>query len=67
MEKKKQLDPNIKTTSVVFVPKTADGILAQQIRDKEDELAKKMGWKMKILEKPGTVLLNLFGKQFEIQ
>ena len=58
---------NLRTTSVVFVPKTKGGALADKIKEKEDELSHDFGWRLKILEKPGQPLLNTFGKQFKMK
>ena len=48
------------TTTVMFVPKTVDGKLLDQLQVVENELACEVGWSTKLVEKPGTPLLLSF-------
>ena len=58
---------DIKTTTVVFVPKTEEGKLMEKVQVLEDNLSVKIGWRAKVLEKPGEKLLFRFGKKFKMQ
>ena len=51
--------PNAKT--VMFVPKTPNGGLMQQIQTVQDKLDY-MGWRTKLVEKPGVPLYTRFVK-----
>ena len=45
--------------SVIFVPGTVGDELTDLVKNKEYELSIELGWKMKILKRPGAPLLNL--------
>ena len=53
------------TTTVMFVPKTTNGALMEQVQLVEDKLHH-MGWKTKLVEKPGTPLFTMFSKKFNM-
>ena len=53
------------TTTVMFVPKTKDGELLQQLQMVENKLGF-MGWKTKLIEKPGIPLFTKFSKSFDM-
>ena len=53
------------TTTVMFVPKTNNGVLLQQLQKVEDTLDY-MGWKTKLVEKPGVPLFTKFNKSFNM-
>ena len=57
---KKQVIPN--TTTVMFIPKTHNGRLMEMIQNAEDKLT--VGWRTKIVEKPGIPLYKKFNKSF---
>ena len=54
----------IKIESVIFVPSTKDGILANLISEEEKRLSLDTGWRTKILERSGTPLSMLFRPTF---
>ena len=56
-----------KITTALFIPKTPGAVLAKMIEQGESEIAHKVGWKAKILEKPGTPLSNFFVKKFKMK
>ena len=59
MNKLKQIKTNPVTTAF-FIPKTMEGRLTQMVQLKEDSIEDKMDWRVKILEKPGSPLVNQF-------
>ena len=54
-------------TSVMFVPKTVDGKLSDEIQGVEDKLSAKLGWCAKVVEKPGQPLHMRFSKSFHME
>ena len=56
-----------KTTTALFIPSTPEGKLTEMIRKTEEEFWSEDGWKIKVLEKPGTPLMNQFLKTFEME
>jgi hypothetical protein len=54
VEKKKKKQPEIKT--VVFVPQTANSMLAKMLRQDEEHLVRVTGYRVKYVEKPGQNL-----------
>ena len=53
---------NIKTISVMFVPYTKGGELAKQLRQAEEELGMRTGYKIKIVERTGTKIEDILHK-----
>ena len=53
---------NIKTISVMFIPYTVNGGLAKQTREAEEELGRQTGYKIKIIERTGTRIMDLLHK-----
>ena len=53
---------NVKTISVMFVPYTVGGELAKQLRQAEEELGARTGYKIKIVERTGTKLEDMLHK-----
>ena len=54
----------VKIESVIFVPSTKDGVLANMISEEEKRLSLDTGWRTKILERSGTPLCMLFRPKF---
>ena len=54
------------TTTAIFVPKTDREVLAKMLQSKEDTIAEKSDWMVKILEKPGVPLQMHFYKKFKM-
>ena len=50
--------------SVIFVPSTKDGLLAEMVSSVENELSNEVGWRTKVLERSGTPLSMLFRPTF---
>ena len=53
---------NIKNISVMFIPYTVGGELAKQLRQAEEELGRRTGYKIKIVERTGTKLEDMLHK-----
>ena len=53
---------NTKIISVMFIPYTIGGKLAKQLRQAEEELGRKTGFKIKIVERTGTKLEDMLHK-----
>ena len=54
--------PFIRTISVMFIPCTRGGELAKRMREAEEELGKQTGYKIKIVERAGTKIIDLLHK-----
>ena len=54
----------VPTTTTLFVPKTKSGKLADMVAASQQVLDPKIGWKMKIIEKPGIPLFRKFTYKF---
>ena len=54
--------PAIKTISVMFIPCTRGGELARRMREAEEELGRQTGYKIKIVERAGTKIIDLLHK-----
>ena len=54
------------TTSVIFVPQSRNALLYKLVLEKEQVLQNQLGWGVKVLEAPGTPLLNSFITKFPI-
>ena len=50
----------LQPSTVVCVPSTKSGILAKKLRENEEKMSKKTGFKIKFQEAGGTQLKNLF-------
>ena len=53
----------IKVTTVIFVPNTPGGLLIRKLREKEDELSRLTGFKIKFQEAGGSKLANSFSTE----
>ena len=60
--KSKPLGGKKKVKSVIFVPHTTNSGLARNLREKENELEKVTGDRIKIVEKSGTKLEDILTK-----
>ena len=60
--KKKPSAEEVKIKSVMFVPQTRGGRLAKMLRDKEEELAKISGYRIKIVERGGEKIADILCK-----
>ena len=58
--------PDYKITTVFFVPQSRKSWLFKEVRQVEDLLKKDCSWGVKVLEQPGSPLLNQFFKKFPI-
>ena len=67
-DKKKRMSPlpERKITTVFFVPQSRNSWLFKKLRQVEDFLRRDCEWGVKVLEQPGTPLLNKFVKKFPI-
>ena len=52
----------VKTRSVLFVPQTPGGVLARNTKETLDRLEAVMGYKVKVVERAGTSLQNMFSQ-----
>ena len=59
---KKEKEPEVQTTSVLFVPHTTGSNLAKEIRKKEDILKDVTGNKVKVVERAGMKIQDLLVK-----
>ena len=57
----------VPTTTTLFVPKTRGSKLLDMVIDSQSGLDSKVGWKMKILEKPGLPLFRKFSFKFPMR
>ena len=56
-----------RTTSTMFVPQSRDSLLFKMVSEREDLLKSEMTWGVKILEAPGSKLLNSFVTKFPME
>ena len=56
-----------RTTTTMFVPQSQNSLLFKLISDRENLLKHQIGWGVKVLESPGTKLLNCFITKFPIR
>ena len=54
------------TTTTMFVPPTPDRKLLEMLKEAKEELQEDISWRMKLLEKPGVPMKNLFSPKFPI-
>ena len=57
---KPQKAGNLQPSTVVFVPSTKSGILAKKLRENEEKMSEKTGFKIKFQEAGGTRLEIMF-------
>ena len=53
-------------TSALFVPPTEGGRLTELLNEEEESLGPEIGWNIKIVEKSGTPIVQLFKPRFDM-
>ena len=64
---KEGLTDKIETTTVMFVPSTAQSRLIGHLEEIEQNIMYKTRWRTKLVEKPGTPLLTQFIRKFPME
>ena len=64
---REQLRQQTKTTMTIFVPQSVNSRLFKLVRDEEDRSVGEFGWRVKVLEQPGTPFLTKFIAKFPIR
>ena len=54
------------TTTAMFIPNTVGGELIKRVEEQEVKIQSVTGWKAKVVEKPGTPLITLFQRSFDM-
>ena len=65
--RKKTERRDIETTTTMFVPPSEGGKLIEMLQEAEDSLVDQVPWKVKLVEKAGTPLRNIFLPKFPIK
>ena len=58
--------PTLTTTTAIFIPNTVGGELIKRVEEQEAKIQSVTGWKAKVVEKPGTPLITLFQRSFDM-